>query len=248
MSHHALFHNLLDSSNFKDKLVAYYAFENNANDIHSTKNGTITGSPTFTAGINGNGINFGNNANSNYVTIPDNNDFSFTDGVNDLPFSISLWARFDAFSSNNHNFISKRNPSTVGEWQLYYMVSSSLSGFPNNRLVWLQLNNGTTTAFKAVGSNSSLSTGVFYHIVAASGFKMYINGVLQNGNHLDTGYIKMSNTTADVSLGNFIHALLAINKHRGLIDEVAIWKDRELTGAEVIQLYNAGAGKFYNTY
>jgi hypothetical protein len=247
MSHHALFHNLLDSGIFKDKLVAYYAFENNANDIHSTNNGTLIGSPTFPSGKNNLGINFGNNNDVNKVSVADTNDFSFTNGTNDLPFSISLWMRFDAFSSGGNGLLAKRLPNVpANEWdilrasgdgRIYFELFSMgggqylVSSFAYSTLnTWAHL----VCTYDGLGLNSSL--------------KMYLNGTSQSVTILRDGYTRMTNTTAPVTMGMWEFFNNQSGKHRGMIDEVAIWKDRELTGAEITQLYNAGAGKFYDTF
>jgi len=58
----------------------------------------------------------------------------------------------------------------------------------------------------------------------------------------------MPNGTSDVGLGVPIWAINTDLKHRGKLDEIAIWKNRELTSTEVTELYNSGAGKFYNTF
>jgi hypothetical protein len=248
MSHHALFHNLLDSGIFKDKLVAYYSFENNANDIHSTKNGTLIGTPTFSSGKNNLGIDFGNNADDNGVEIADNNDFTFTNGTNDLPFTISFWVRLSGYGPILSMFIGKRN-SGVGnaEYQLAYATSVERFSFV--------LFNHNTTGLIGPRSDFKPNLNQWYHVVLTyngsalvSGLKMYIDNNLQMASTTSGTYTKMINSNTIVRIGSSGFESPANAKHRGMIDEVAIWKDRELTGAEVAQLYNAGAGKFYDTF
>jgi len=248
MSHHALFHNLLDSGIFKEKLVAYYAFENNANDIHSTNNGTLIGAPSFPTGKNNLGIDFGNNAGLNYVTIPDNDDFSFTDGFNDVPFSISLWVRFHAFNSVGNWLINKRGSASEVEWQINYTASLNAIGFAKFSL-------GGNSIFQVKRTNTFTSLNTWNHLVCTdngsgtlAGMNVYLNGVLQSGSTSDNGYVRMQAGNSVTRIGMSAWVAQEHLKHRGMIDEVAIFKDRELTGAEVTQLNNAGAGKFYNTY
>jgi hypothetical protein len=250
MSHHALFHNLLDSGIFKDKLVAYYSFENNANDIHSTKNGTLIGTPTFSTGKNNLGIDFGNNADDNGVEIADNNDFSFVNDANtaDVPFSISFWVRLSAYSPTFNALISKRLSSVgTAEYQLSYATSIERFSFV--------LFDDNTTGLIGVRSDFKPNLNQWYHAVLTyngsalvSGLKMYIDNNLQTASVTSGTYTKMINSTTIVRIGSSGVEGPAGGKHRGMIDEAAIWKDRELTGAEVAQLYNAGAGKFYDTF
>jgi hypothetical protein len=248
MSHHALFHNLLDNSTFKEKLVAYYAFENNANDIHSTNNGTLIGTPSFSTGKNNLGIDFGNNADNNGVDIADNNDFSFTNGANDLPFTISFWVRFSGYAPTFNALISKRITS-VGfqEYQLSYATSIERFSFV--------LFDDNANGLIGVRSDFKPNLNQWYHAVLTyngsalvSGLKMYIDNNLQTTSLTSGIYTKMINSNTIVKIGSSgVEAPVSI-KHRGMIDEVAIWKDRELTSAEVAQLYNGGAGKFYDTF
>jgi hypothetical protein len=51
----------------------------------------------------------------------------------------------------------------------------------------------------------------------------------------------MPNGTNIARIGQSSWASLEITlKHRGLIDELAIWKNRELTATEVAELYTKG--------
>jgi hypothetical protein len=86
-------------SELLSNLVAYYALENNANDLSGKGyNGTLVNSPTFVSGKVGNGLQI--TAQNQVVTIPDNNDFTFADGSSDLPFTISAWLYTTGYSSN----------------------------------------------------------------------------------------------------------------------------------------------------
>jgi hypothetical protein len=240
MSHHALFHNLLDSGIFKDKLVAYYAFENNANDSHSTNNGTLIGTPTFSTGKNNLGIDFGNDVTARYVSITDNNDFTFTNGTNNLPYSIQMWVKFSSLTGAPVLF-AKRD---AGALEYQCTVLSGGAG-----LQWIQWQ--TNGEIMSRPSNQFL-LNTWQHIIFvfnvgtnASEMNVYVDGILISTAIFNNGGGLMPNTTANIFLGALWDGS---NKMRGMIDEVAIWKDRELTGAEITQLYNAGAGKFYDTF
>jgi hypothetical protein len=234
-------------SDFLTDLVAYYAFQNNVNDSLGVHNGTEIGSPTYTTGINGQGIDFGNDATLRYVDVADSDDFSFTDGTNDLPFSISLWVNFSSFSSTGNWLISKRDNSSIrSEWQFIRLSS-------NNAIRLNLYSGGAQTNVILVESNSFSTTGSWAHLVATyngsgnqSGLNLYINGSLNVASRTQTGtYVGMNNTASVVTIGQAKFSVVNTLKHRGLLDEIAVWKNRELTSTEVTQLYNAGAGKFY---
>jgi hypothetical protein len=230
-------------------LVAFYKFQSNANDSHyNAHNGTATGSPTFITGVEGNGINFPNDGTARYVTIADSDNFSFTNGSNDLPFSISMWVKFHAFSSTGNWLINKRGGTTQTEWQLNYRSSSS-------QLSLLKFSEGGNTSTQGILSSANpFSTDTWYHIACTddgsgteAGMKLYINGSLDVEGSVSSGsYLKMNNGNNVMVIGaQSWSPTVDSGKHRGMIDELGIWKNRELTAEEVAFIYNEGAGRFY---
>ena len=242
----------LPGTNFLTNLVAYYSFDaSNATDIHTgTNNGTVIGSPTFPSGKNGNCIDFGNDNNFNYVNIADSTDFSFTNEITDVPFSISMWVNFQGFGSVGSWLINKRgNTSGSDEWSFAYaggILTFAKFQFNNNGIVQLIRT-----------SSSIFSTNTWYHIVytdngtslVGSG-QIYINGALNVASNSNSGgiYTRMNNGNSITRLGLNSWSTDSGFKHKGKLDEIAIWKNRQLTALEVTELYNAGAGKFYNTF
>lgn len=236
--------------NFLTNLVAYWAFENNVNDALGVHNGTTVGSPTYTTGVNGQSINFGNDNIIRYLSVADSNDFSFTDGVTDLSFSISCWVNFSSFTTTVNPIIMKRNAS-FSEWQLIYLPAT-FGTIPANRIgIYLFSENSSNVIVSASNSQPLLNNWI--NVIATYsgnsnvfGLKLYINGILQNTKNTTGTYLKMPNTISPIYMGQFgTNLTSATFKHKGLLDEVAIWKNRELTASEVTKLYNAGAGKFY---
>jgi len=239
-------------SDFLTDLIAYYSFDgSNATDIHTgTHNGTLVGSPTFPSGKNSNCIFFNDNGNLDYFTIADSNDFSFTNGTTDVPFSMSMWVNFSSFSSTGNWFINKRGASTgTDEWQLAYI--GGILYFAK-----FEYNNNGIIQFTQT-SSGIFSTGTWYHVVytdngsgAVGSGKIYINGTLNVASNSNSGgtYTRMNNGTHPVYCGINSWSPNVGFKHRGEFDEFAIWKNRELTSTEVTELFNANAGKFYNTF
>ena len=92
--------NLVNPYRFKNgidlDLISYYEFAGNANDSVGSNNGTAT-SVTYPSGVVGNCADF-TSSTSSIVTIPfaTNNGYDtldFADGINDFPFSVSLWVQ-----------------------------------------------------------------------------------------------------------------------------------------------------------
>ena len=226
-------------------LVGYYPFNANANDFSGVgNNGTINGTPTYSVGKVGNAIDFGNNTAFNHADFIDYNDFSFTDGTNDVPFTISVWVNATSFASSSGNWIfNKRGDSTDMEYQLVIL--------PTRRLVFHKFSLGSS----ASGTQEILSTTVplistntWYNIIvtdSGSGnindCKIYLNGSLLNVTRNTTGtYVRMINGASNARAGIGAWAVSASTKHRGLLDEMYIWKNREMTATEALDIYNKG--------
>lgn len=226
-------------------LVGYYPFNANANDFSGVgNNGTIVGTPTYSAGIVGNAINFGNDTAFNYANFIDYNDFSFTDGTNDVPFTISIWVNVTSFTSSFGNWIfNKRGEFTNMEYQLVIL--------PTGRLVFHKFSLGSSASgTQEIFSTTVplISTNTWYNIIvtdSGSGnindCKIYLNGSLLNVTRTTTGtYVRMLNTTSNARAGIAAWVTSANTKHRGLLDEMYIWKNREMTATEALDIYNKG--------
>jgi len=228
-----------------DGLVAYYALENNANDLSGNgNNGILLNSPTFVAGKVNNAMNCGTDTISRGFVVIDNDDFSFTNGTTDVPFTISMWVNFSSISSIANFLANKRNATSGGdEWQFNYSTA-------NNRLFFwkFQFNNNAISQ-RVESSTSPFSLNTWHHIcytddgsgLVGSG-KIYINGVDDTTTNSNIGgtYTRMNNGIANSGFGYAVFNNTETLKHKGLLDEIAIWKNRELTQDEVTELYNKG--------
>jgi len=74
-----------------------------------------------------------------------------------------------------------------------------------------------------------------------SGLKFYVNGIEQGNSAVEVGtYTGMNSATQLTTLlGAYVNNTF---KYSGLIDEMHIWKDRELSAAEVLEIYNTEDG------
>jgi len=226
-----------------NKLVAYYKFDGNANASLGGIDGTATGSPSYTTGKIGNCLNLQNDTTLRYITLADSDIFSFTNGAGtDLPFSISMWIYVYAFSTQYNSLFTKRlNDSINEEYNLAFTSGGiTLTKFTNN------------SSLKSISCPISLSINTWYHLIitdsgskVASTEKFYINGVQYNANGaIPTGYSGMPNGTAPLRIGWTVNPNEQ-RKHKGLIDELGIWKGRMLNQSDVNQLYNSGSGRTY---
>ena len=93
-----------------------------------------------------------------------------------------------------------------------------------------------------------ISTNTWYNIIvtdSGSGnindCKIYLNGSLLSVTRTTIGtYVRMNNTTSNAIAGNAAWNPVSSTKHRGLLDEMYIWKNREMTAIECLDIYNKG--------
>jgi len=219
-------------------LVGSYSFNNNlVENTGLSPNGVRTGGSGYFAGVFGNAINNTNTADS-CVDVADDNNFSFTTGGgNDVPFSISLFAYFTAFSSTGNWLINKRDATSGGdEWQIIYL---------GGQLYFMKYDRTNNTIYQGIATGTGLiSTGNWYHIVCTDdgsktvgGMKIYLDSTLLTTTDISSGtYTGMNNGTQYVRIGNAGWDLSGNFLHQGFIDECNIYKGRELNSTEITEL------------
>jgi hypothetical protein len=178
------------------------------------------------------------NSTSDYVSISDDDVFSFTDGSgNDQAFSIEAWV-YIADMASNRTVFAKQDATDNGEWWLYV----GGSGF-----IGAGLNNNGGTFSNRISVNTSAATGAvedaWNHIVMTydgsesyTGINVYVNGNAATLSDSSNGtYTGMANTTIPATLGTWnttqFHSL----------QDVSIFKvyNSELTGTQVADKCNA---------
>lgn len=227
---------------FSTFLVANYNLNSNSNDAVNGYNGTDTSVSYSNSGINGNCATF--NGTSSFIELADQDDFSFTDGVSDVPFTINFWCYFpSSIGSNTYMFSAKRYETTYNEWQI------GLSG-GNLLLILFSANTNTSNISTSIANPIATSTWTMLTFSydgseSNTGLKIYANGVLLATTPNSVGtYLGMDNTASKVTIGKRINTG-SPGFVNGRIDAFSIWKKRELNKLEIKQLYNSGAGKFY---
>lgn len=157
-----------------------------------------------------------------YVSIPDNDVFSFGNGTTDSPFSVEFWMSTDL---NFGTFVSKR-VGTDAEWDIY---------MGGNQVVVLLRDASTSGTISA--STFGLSIGQWHHVAVVydgsgnhTGIQIYTDGILNVFNTFASGsYTAMENGTSQVEIGISNNTQSPLN---GQMDEVRIWNTAR-TGAEI---------------
>jgi len=233
------------SGSLTDNIVASYTLNSVLTDSAVVSPTATQVGITYIAGKTGNAAVF--NAATDVIDIPDTTALSFTDGSNDISFSINLWVYFTGFSSTGNWLLNKRGGVDADrEWQLYY---DTVAG----RLTMTKYSQGQIANLQTIVATSPFVTGQWYNITITddgtgtyAGMKMYINEVLQTTTDTSVGtYIRMLNGTSIARIGQVANATGATTAHQGYIEDVSVWKNRVLTQADVTYLWNGGNGRTY---
>jgi len=152
------------------------------------------------------------------INLGDNDQFSFTNGVNDLPFSAIVLCKFNSVA--NIGIAGKASSFTVGEWFVY---TTGLGG-----IGFVLVDNTTAGSIYASAPNGTLALGVNYTIAVTyagagfAGLRIYVNGTRVDtirGNY-NAGYVIMRNTTEPLRVGSTIAVYMNGSITLPIIDNV----------------------------
>ena len=220
-------------------LISYYKYDTNANDAVGSNNGTLHSATIAAGGIINSGLNLATGG--QYVSVVDAANLSFGNNTVDVPFSISFWINPTGVTGSQILF-SKYNGTTDNEYLIQLL---------GNKVLIELFSQSLLLAYLDVRSVSGVITlGVWNHIVvtysgnsAVSGIKVYVNAALSTvdttnsvGSYvaMNAGAIDLYICTQSANPGNV--------GMPGMMDEVGIWRSRELSAANVTALYNSGSG------
>ncbi len=211
-------------TNITNGLVAYYAFDGNANDGSVNSNdGTEHGGLSYVAGVYGQAVSL--DGIDDYISVADDDTLDLTTSG-----TISAWMKLGAGTPGltYNSIVGKAVGSSGGQVSYEMVVSdrySTTTGYVNNGSV-------NTSA----QSNTNLFDDTWHHAAFTwdgSDGNLYIDGNVANDhNGLGTGGFVNAFT---LYIGRFNHTGQGVSYTQGLLDDIAIY-DRALTGAEVGQI------------
>lgn len=209
-------------------LQAYYKLDSGALTTDASGNGKTlsnTGSTTNGTAFLGTGSASFNGSNTHALQIADSLGYTT---IGDT--TISAWMKFNNINSGAFN-IDISTSTGSGKRIIIYTghVSNKISIYNSGNLG---------------DSSSSFSNGVWYHTiltVSNGATSLFVNTNLE-------ATTTQGSTTGDTNgfgIGNAYAGTGA--ESNALIDEVGVW-DRVLSGAEISQLYNGGAGLDFSSF
>ena len=220
------------------------------NDALNTNNGTAVGGLTYGLGKVGTAFVF--NGTTAAVRLPDNSLNSLTGD-----FSISNWVYLPP------TYLGTGGATVYMLWNITASTwANNLKGIAlritSNTIVGFTICDGVSSASVSFNDNVStyLKNNSWVHITAtrkgSTGSKLYLNGVLVSSNTStmnpvysstfqtpNIGNLRTTNSSGTVLINNDF----AFNGTK--IDGLSVWS-KELSAAEVTELYNSGNGKQYS--
>ncbi|MCH7597972.1 LamG domain-containing protein [Patescibacteria group bacterium] len=173
------------------------------------------------------------------IEVADTDLFTFGDGSNDSPFSISLWANFGSIT---FDIIMTKGGRTPGNTEEEYTLF-----IRNDVGLRLRIRDDSASVQPRRDGSTTLSTGTWYHIVAtydgsggataADGINLYVDASSHNGTATNNAsYTAMSNDTAILHIGSTNDNN---SSFKGKLDDVRIY-NRVLSADEIKRLYDMG--------
>lgn len=172
---------------------------------------------------------------NNHVIIPDSSDFKFSDGANDIAFTISTWIRLNSLTNTLNTIIDIESGS---EYRLRIFTT-----YPDSAVAVTLIDpSGNYILIKS--QTNILNINTWYHLTisydgskSGNGVSIYLNGSLQTTNIQNSGtYSHMNISDMFVYIGIYNNSLLS----NMLIDNYAIYKGICANQSQVTELYNSG--------
>lgn len=212
----------------KNNLVAYYSLDGSANDVVGSNNGTLSGSPYYTQGLNFGSIRL--SGSNQYINLGDDS------ALNPSLITVSAWAKSD-LTTGDGVVLSRDGTNPKDSYTLRKNDSTSPSKWE-----WgIATSSGMQTV---VGSNVVADT--WTHLMGTfdgSDIYLYIDGVLSAQTPITGTTIRSSNAWTLIGAQDApLHAVTRF--FDGDIQDVAIW-DTAHTELEAWWLCNGQRGRTY---
>jgi hypothetical protein len=164
-------------------------------------------------------------------------DHTFTDGTQDIPFSVSFWVKLD--TTSGAQYIISKGSTTSGqyEWSIY---NSS-----NTLTVYLFSQGNAADHLRAtLASAFPGSRNGWDHFVITydgeSSILCYRNGSSQTLTLVNSSFSSMKTSSYGLFLGvGFQYPDLRTDDLNGKLHSISIWKNRVINPVEALELYNA---------
>lgn len=170
-------------------------------------------------------------ANSEYLSIADNTDLS----MGDVDMAMAFWVKIDDLGT--HFILGKAVSTSAADREYFFQHASTgdLFGFG--------VGDGSVNTTVEATTFGASTTGTWFFIYAYHDATANEIGISVNDGTIDTAShtTGIQDNTSEFTVGRAFSAFYTDTS----LDELAIWKGRVLTSAEVTRLYNSGSGMAY---
>lgn len=175
---------------------------------------------------------------SGRLEFTDSDDFTFGNGSQDKPFSISVWFRNTDLDYMDGVILGKLSSSLGYEWESKVLTPSYL-------LMWRLFNNTVGTTYMRVMSDEQFAINTWYFLTLSyngngtdEGLSIYWNGTDHSDpseRYTSADYVAMNNANADVTA--FANDNGGDQLRKSYLDEITLW-NRSFTLEEHQELFN----------
>ncbi len=212
-------------------------YDNSSYSHFAEFKGTGFDSSSITTGKRGSALEF--DGDDDYVSIADDDIFTFNNGTDDTPFSISAWVYME--DSYQFDIVSK------GDWNNNHEYSFQTA---YGNLIFSLIEDSSNYLGRIYNGGMAGYENTWIHVVGTydgsetlNGLDLYIDGVeVDNANYEGGSYSGMQNLNADVEIGGY-----SGRNPNGSIDEVMIF-NRSLSEEEIKALYDNSVNRLYNGF
>jgi len=184
-------------------------------------------------------------ANSEYLSLPDNDDVGLASGRVD--FTIACWVYIDSLPGDVHQLIHK-GEAQAGSVASEYAISLTNNSPNTPTYIWqFTISNGADFTTLEGNAGVTITTGTWLFLVAwYDGIKGRLFFQVNNNGIMSASHEKGTQRTSNSLIIGARNVLGTIDKHwDGRIEEIGIWK-RTLTAKERSDLYNSGNANSYS--
>ena len=208
-------------------LVAYYPFDGNLNDLSGNGNTANAHGGGYSTGVSNQ--SFACNGTSDYIQIPDNSAWDFSNN-----FSISFWSKINNAEAKSKTFITQSNGSAKSNSSIY--LGYSYEGIGSSDF-YIANSNGRDWLYHTHTSAGLVNDLKYHHysyLKEGDSYSIYIDGALKSTAALPNNF-QVYNSSRDIYVCTQEHEPYA-NYGEINIDELRVY-NRAISTSEIQQLY-----------
>lgn len=199
---------------------------------------TVNGNPTWVTGFSGYGGDYALDLDGtgDYLSLADDNAWSFGNGTTDSAFSICGVFKLQALSTNTAFFSKYDVASTLREYGIF---------FDTDGRIRFRIYDESTDGYLERRTEEVLDLNKWYFIACtytgtavATNLKIYLNAIqIDNVTSSSGAYTAMENSTTQPLIGAYVNTGPSTDCINGIVDWVAV-HNAALSASDILSIYN----------